>query len=282
MTVAGYWVELYQDRQRLGGGFLVTRRFVVTALHCLRAMTAFDTDLDIVLADGSCVVGQVYGQAKDADLALIEISADSEVFQPVPVAGVARGGDRWRGPYRPAENEVELSGHIDSGAIRYDCEGGASIEALQLTADQRLGDYSGYSGGPVEGVAQGRRPAVVGILLEQALDRADASRSANVLFAATIGEVLRRFDVFDVAHLVDVLRPARREETRAQSRSTASSSPRSQVDRVDSVIHFFHQLSGQGVMDPVYVNELRYLALRRIFEEEPNGGAAWPTPREAI
>ncbi|MFF4733767.1 serine protease [Streptomyces mirabilis] len=278
MTGAAYWVDLYQARQPLGAGFLVMRRFVLTALHCLRGLTALDADLDIVLADGSRVVGRVCRQDKDADLALIEISADSEVSQPVPVVGVARGGDRWRGPYRPADDEVELSGRIDSGAVRYLCESGASIEALQLTADQRLGDYSGYSGGPVEGFAQDREPAVVGILLEQAPDRADASRSANVLFAATMREVMRRFDQFDVAHLIDVLRPPTRQEQAAQSRSAESPSPRSQADRVDIVIDTFQQLSDQVVMDPTHVTELRYLALKYVFERNPDGGASWPTP----
>lgn len=217
-------------------------------------------------------LGQVCRHDKNADLALIEISAEFEVPPPVPVAGVARGGDRWRGPYRPADNEVELSGRIDSGAVQYLCEGGASIEALQLTADQQLGDYSGYSGGPVEGVVQGGEPVVVGILLEQAPDRADASRSANVLFAATIREVMRRFDHFDVAHLMDVLRPARPGRP-PQPKSSDAPPPRTPADCIDSVIRTFQQLSEQGVMDPTHVAELRYLALKRIIEENPDGGA---------
>lgn len=261
-TGAGYWVELSQGRRRLGAGFLLTRRFVVTALHCLRGMTDREAELDVVLEDGTRVPGRVSRQDEEADLALVEISAGYGVAQPVPVAGVARGGDRWRGPYRPAPNDVELTGRIDRGAMPYDCEGGGRIEALQLTADQQLGDYSGYSGGPVEGVARGREPVVVGILLEQSPDRADASRSANVLFAATVREVMRRFDHFDVAHLVDVLRPNTPDRGPAQ----ALPPPRSQADRVDTVLGLFQQMAEQAVLDPADVSELRYLALKRIFE----------------
>lgn len=249
------------------------RRFVLTAFHCLSGLTARDADLDIVLADGSRVVGRVCREDKDADLAVIEISAEFETSQPVPMAGVAQGGDRWRGPYRPGENEVELSGRIDSEAMQYLCEGGAKIEALQLTADQRVGDYSGYSGGPVEGFAQDGKPTLLGILLEQALDRAVASRNANVLFAATMREVMGRFDIFDVTHLIDVLRPPRREQA-TQSQSADPPSPRSQAERVDSVIHILQQLSDQGVMDPSHVADLRYRALKRIFEEDADGSAA--------
>ncbi|WP_405849137.1 serine protease [Streptomyces niveus] len=276
MSGEGYWVDLYQARQRLGGGFLVTRRFVLTALHCMRGLSTFDEDLDVVLADGTHVRGRVCRRDKDADLALIEIAAHCVVRQPVPAAGIARGGDRWRGPCRPAENEVELSGRIDSGAVSYLCEGGASIEALQLTADQRLGDYSGYSGGPVETLTQDRRPTVVGILLEQVPDRAEAGRSANVLFAATIREAMQRFDHFDVLHLMDVLRPATREQvsTPPLYEPVAALPPRRQTDRVESVLQAFQQLSDQGVMDPMHVSELRYLALKRVIEDDAGPGAS--------
>ncbi|SHN36245.1 S1 family peptidase [Actinacidiphila paucisporea] len=268
-TGTDYWVELSQGR-RLGAGFLLTRRFVVTALHCLRGMADDEAELDVALADGTRVPGRVSRQDKEADLALVEISAGYGVAQPVPVAGVARGGERWRGPYRPAANDVELTGWVAGGAVPYDCEGGGRIEALQLTADQHLGDYSGYSGGPVEGVTDRQDPAVVGILLEQSPDRADPTRSANVLFAATIREVMRRFDHFDVGHLVAVLRPA------AGGGAEALPPPPSPARRVDTLLGLFQQMAEQAVLDPADVSELRYLALKRVFDGQDRGAGGDP------
>ncbi|MFI0937455.1 serine protease [Streptomyces sp. NPDC021020] len=257
---ADYWVELSQGQRRLGAGFLLTRRFAVTALHCLRGTADGEAELTLTLADGTRVPGRVCRQDKEADLALVEISAGYGVAQPVPVAGVARGGERWRGPYRPAPNDVELTGWVAGGAVPYDCEGGGRIEALQLTADQHLGDYSGYSGGPVESAEEGQAPAVVGILLEQAPDRADPGRSANVLFAATIREVMRRFDHFDVGHLVAALRPA--------VGPADVLPPPSPARRVDTLLDLFQQMAEQDVLDPADVSELRYLALKRVFETQ--------------
>ncbi|MGW0570460.1 trypsin-like peptidase domain-containing protein [Streptomyces tauricus] len=271
MKGAGYWVELYRAEQRLGGGFLLTRRFVLTALHCLRGLPS-DEQVGILLADGHRIGGRVCREDKDADLALVEIAAEHRVTLPIPAADVARGGDRWHGPYRPAGHEVHLSGSVSRGSAPHLCVGGATIEALQLTADQLLGDYSGYSGGPVEGVlASGdRQPAVVGILIEQAQDRADGTRAANVLFAATIGEAMRRFDHLDVAHLIDVIRPPRQEPEQRTEHEPPSRTPR--FAGTEALLLQLDDWEQRQIMDAAQIAELKFMAVKALIESEAAGG----------
>ncbi|MCQ4210096.1 trypsin-like peptidase domain-containing protein [Streptomyces longispororuber] len=263
MTGPGYWVHLHLEGERLGGGFLLTRRFVLTAAHCLPGL-AVDDRVGIECADGQRAQGFVRQQDKEADLALVEVTARHRVTLPMPRADVARTGERWHGPYRPADDDARLSGVITADG-RHRCTGGASIEALQLTTDQHLGDYSGYSGGPVEGVPDdpGAAPAVLGILMEQTPDRADGSRAANVLVAATLGEAMRRFDHLDVGHLIDVLRPPSLQERPA---------PPARFSGTEALLRQLDDWGERQVIDPAQVARLKLMAVERLIDRETGGG----------
>ncbi|WP_327351609.1 trypsin-like peptidase domain-containing protein [Streptomyces sp. NBC_01304] len=273
MTATGYWVELCQSQQRMGGGFLLTRRYVLTALHCLRPLSSMDGPVDILLSDGTRIVGQVSGVDVDADLALVMVSAAHDVTVRIPRAGVAHGGDKWHGPYRPAATEVQLQGQVDSGMADYLCESGTVIQALQLTTHQHLGDYSGYSGGPVvKGDLDGDDPVVVGILLEQAPDREAVHRAANVLFAATIGEAMSRFDQFDVAHLLDVVHPASREDP--PMTRVAKPAVEAAAATAESWFERLEEWSRRGVLDASQISELKFLAAKAAIEGPMSGEVA--------
>ncbi|MEV0444585.1 serine protease [Streptomyces spectabilis] len=291
MTCEPYWVDLHRAEQRLGGGFLLTNWLVLTALHCLRGLVRMDEPVDVVLADGRRLEARVSRLDAEADLALVSIAPPQRATPQLPKSGPARIGGRWRGPYRPAADEVELSGRIDTRAAAHLCAGGGTIEALQLSADQLLGDYSGYSGGPVEDTThcdghtpeptRGKDAVVVGILLEQVPERTAADRAANVLFAATIAEAMRRFDYLDVAHLIDVLRPpGGAEPTVASAPPPAAFVPAPMAGplsaKADELLETIQEWSRQGLMDPAQIAELTFMVAKRKIQAELGEGGGAP------
>ncbi|WP_158851328.1 trypsin-like peptidase domain-containing protein [Saccharothrix deserti] len=203
MTGHGYWVVLRRGDVDLGAGFLLTGRFVVTAEHCLRDLPADERDVHVVFGDGVVRSARVQTRLPDADLTLIMLDDRSPV--PAPIADVSSVDDPWRAPCRPRPTDPQLGGQVVEPETSYTCEGGAELTALQLRTDTVLGDYSGYSGGPVERIVHdGER--LIGVLLEQYPDRQEPDRASNVLFAATVGEVIDRFDQLQSANLVNAFR----------------------------------------------------------------------------
>lgn len=207
MDGSEYWVEISQHGMRLGAGFLLAKRFVLIALHCLYSCASGNNKVELSFATGHTIHGLVCERSYEADLALITITGAGTCPASAPFPDRSVAGDAWRAPYRPSRADPYLSGGVQHGSVRYQCEGGGSIEALQLGCAEHLGDYSGYSGGPVERDQQNGERVVLGILIEQYPDRQMPKRASNVLFAATIAEALRQFDYFDVWHLYNVLCP---------------------------------------------------------------------------
>jgi hypothetical protein len=174
-------------------------------------MTSGSDEVEISFATGSIVPGRVHRRSAEADLALIDIpKSDNLLTAPdVDVAGV---GEVWHNPYRPSLNHAFLSGNVAAAPVPYQCEGGGAVEAIQLGCLQPLGDYAGYSGSPIERRGSGEDRALLGVLLEQYPEQYPddqlPKRASTVLFAATIAEVFRRFDCFEVGHLLKLLIPS--------------------------------------------------------------------------
>ena len=205
MSGSRYWVDILQRGVPLGAGFFVTKRYVLTARHCLRRIDPEDDFVDLRCADGIVVQGRLYYQPHgEVDMALIEVGKPPDV--PLPSPDVSTHGDPWNSPYRPTDGDPLLSGVVDDPALAYRCADRSTVEALQLMCDQPLDNYEGYSGSPVER-ADSDFPALIGILLEQNRDRLDGRRATGVLFAATIRDALNRFDCFANAHLLRILAP---------------------------------------------------------------------------
>lgn len=279
-----YWVEISRQEKFCGAGFLLTRRYVLTAFHCIRGAGQDEGPLDLKFASGEMTQGRLHEYVPEADLALISLLKPIEGDPRPPNPDRGRAGDPWSAPYRPSPTDPHLSGVVVEGSMTYRCESGGDIRALQLSCTEELGSYSGYSGGPVERRSPGKETAVLGLLVEQYPDRHAPSRASNVLFAASIAEALRRFDSFDVHHLMDVLRGE--DESGAEKRPdrtavrvpepvpASASSPDLDgslgqgIKKADALLRALNEWGDQGVLDPIYISSKKRHVVDRLIERE--------------
>ncbi|GAA2064653.1 hypothetical protein GCM10009839_90250 [Catenulispora yoronensis] len=274
-----YWVDIHQGGTPLGAGFFITARYVLTARHCLRRIRRDDDTLDLHCADGEVVAARLYQSGADADLALIETTKPKDWSIALPRPDLPRARDGWTDPYRPTASDPYLKGLIEHAPVPYLCADGTTVQALQLGCDQALGDYSGYSGSPVERLVEHSEEhcdsddaRLLGILLEQHLDRENPDRASGVLFAATIGEVLERFDYFGLAHFERILglrlTPADPPPFASEPSSVveppsvvepARSSLRAKIAEASALVDGLEDWVSRGLLDP---DEVRVMASR--------------------
>jgi hypothetical protein len=263
-----------RDGTRLGAGFLLTGCYVLTAYHCLGGADPETTDVEIEFEDGAVLPGRVLRHSRGADLALIDIPK-SGTGPIIPRADRASTGEAWRNPYRPSLTHAFLSGVVEAVPVTYQCEGGDSVEAMQLGCVQDLGDYAGYSGSPIEGGRPDGESRLFGVLIEQYPehypDNARSRPASMVLFAATISEVFRRFDCFDLGHLMSLL-PSSSGGYAARSREegggpAGSSAVRSDVQfRIavaDAKIEALDGWQKRGLLPEQYITALKVRIIER-------------------
>ncbi|MCT9083678.1 serine protease [Streptomyces fulvoviolaceus] len=204
-----FWVRICQGGPPLGAGLLVTRSFVLTALHVLGDMASDDVRLDLYLPDGRRLPGRLCDKVEEADLALIAVlDAHTYDLPAAPHTNRPRPAVAWHGTYRPPDTKSSLSGEVTHAPITHPSDRHGTFTGLQLTVTQLLHEFAGYSGSPVHEGRYGADPSerpVVGILMEQELSRADGSHDTNVVYAASVLDAVERFPYFDVGHLSDVV-----------------------------------------------------------------------------
>jgi len=270
MTEAGYWVNIRRDGTRLGAGFMLTGCFVLTAYHCLGGPLSVADEVEIEFEDGEVLPGRVLRRSPEADLALIDISK-SGIGPVIPRADRARAGEAWWNPYRPSLNHALLSGTVDAVPIAYQCEGGDSVEAMQLGCAQDLGDYAGYSGSPIEGGRPDDKGRLFGVLIEQYPehypDAAVPRPASMVLFAATISEVFRRFDCFDLGHLMSLLPSSSGAHaarlSRPEGESAAHGEVQSHLAAAEAKLKALHEWQQLGLLGEQQVTALKLRVAER-------------------
>ncbi|MGW0423250.1 trypsin-like peptidase domain-containing protein [Streptomyces sp. NPDC003015] len=277
-----YWVRISEDGRHLGAGFLVTRVFVLTAMHCLRHASA-DARLELELADGQVMTGRLCDTVKPVDLALIAVEgAHAHNLPPASPTDWPRPQVRWRGTYYPPGESTQLSGHVTHAPIDYRSTEGGDFKGIQLTVDQLLGDYSGYSGSPVDTdpdqnsrsdrEALEERP-VVGILMEQQVSRDDPTVGSNVLVAASVRHAMDLFPHFSI----DWLRNGGRAPEPSHAVSPALSGAAceatalSTVREADVVLRSLRQWEEAGLITSAEAREHRHRTLRQLGDRALGG-----------
>ncbi|MHA5053283.1 S1 family peptidase [Streptomyces sp. SD15] len=201
MTERHYWVRIRKGGRPLGAGFLLTQEFVLTAMHCVRELSSDDCRAELELPDGRLIPGRLCDSVKGADLALIAVDdARSHELPLAPKTDWPRPNTRWRVTYCPPGESTQLSGYVTHEPVDYPSLAGGGFKGVQLTVEQELGTYAGYSGSPVD--TDPKRP-VVGILMEEQRSREDPNRGSNVLFAASVQHAMDQFPQFRVHRLRD-------------------------------------------------------------------------------
>ena len=123
-------------------------------------------------------------------------------------------------------------------------------------------------------------------MLEQYPDRQSPERASDVLFAATIAEALRRFDSFDVGHLLNVLSAENEPLPDCSSVATppttcvigsvpTSGEPagpavgrslESRIAAAGSLLDALHEWGTRGVLDPMDVAALKLRVAQSVID----------------
>ncbi|MDG4827321.1 hypothetical protein O7635_36210 [Asanoa sp. WMMD1127] len=258
-----YVVQLRNEEKTLGAAFFVTARFLLTAAHVLHPLPRDQTTVEIVHS-GVRLQGRIAQRTSRFDVALIELVDDRPGRVRPPPAGRCRPREDWCSPYRPDVGEPALTGSVEAVDIAYQCEEGEVMRALQLVSRLDLGDFSGYSGAPVERVVTDARPTLAGLLLEQVWRRETGPRQArtasNVLFAGTLAQALSCFDHFDVGHLLSVLTKPNQDDAPTDAANVVTSSRATKaVQEADILLRALDDWAARGIYDD---GELSLLRLR--------------------
>lgn len=249
---------------------MLTGCYVLTAHHCLGDDVPGAEDVELEFEGGEALTGRVLRRSPTADLALIDVPklGSSPI---IPRATPASAGEAWRNPYRPSLSHALLSGTIEAVPVTYQCEGGDALEAMQLGCVQDLEDYAGYSGSPIEGGRPDEESKLFGVLIEQYPkhypDHAAPRPASMVLFAVTLSEVFRRFDCFDLGHLISLLpsssgadAPGAREGI---SKPAARSDVQSRIAAANAKVEALDGWQRRGLLDEQYVTALKLRVIER-------------------
>ncbi|TWU44932.1 hypothetical protein Q31b_01030 [Novipirellula aureliae] len=149
--------RLLVSDQHVGSAWLISRKIVCTADHCV-VDSELNTNVELIFP--SCrITGTVVEKDADLDIALIEVDPESHTIEPLPIIArpmQLKPSTQWQLHGHPVQNaEVDEGGLTLEGHISNAQSGTETSPRMQLSCDQgaRLGEqnspFGGVSGGPV-------------------------------------------------------------------------------------------------------------------------------------
>lgn len=244
MTSAEYTVELSRNEKVLGGGFRMTRHFVLTADHHLGNEIPADASVELQLPQGLRIAGTVEQRCPDADLALIRLYND-DLPGPEIYFDQARRGEPWR-TARPALYGGALHGTIlTASTFHHGDPGRSAVEILVLDCagaddeEQQANRiaYTGRAGMPIERAGSARFPVVLGVAIRLNHSAATAQQPDGKpqLVAATVREALRRLRCLCLTEVIESMWPTITGADGSPQSATVEPAPPNELFRIDEV-----------------------------------------------
>ena len=276
MFEAAYWGRLLSGKRTLGGCFLLSTQYAITAAHCLDGVKDEDSTLAIVLGEARKVPARLRDRNRSRDLAVLELDPDDTADILLAAPAPCLVSDPWIGQFRERFSEPKIAGSVTCARMPLLNASGELVEVAQLESSVDLADYSGYSGGPVER-NDGKSVTVLhGVVVEQTFERGATKRAANLVFAATIAEIYRTFQWLRVADVLGIDEPGH--DSHARSDDIASQRDASQLTAesldespatIDIVLEYIKDTSTIDVLTHPGVSTLRIQVLRSIISLPP-------------
>lgn len=263
-----WWIEMYRDGRRLGGGLRLTSDFVVTAAHCLGRAPRCGDLVQLRLSpkqyEGTVV------ELPGADLALIKVTLPDDFVAKRPPLDRATSGDPWIATYRPTMTLGYLTGKVTVPSVLMPSPDGELLEVIQLSCRDILGSHHGYSGSPVEREPHGEfRHAVLGILWQQQPNRRNPEVSSGMLFAVSVGEAIGRFGLMSDRHLLEFVLTGQEDNPAAGNGDRPAASPRAAVSDRDRIADKLLKAWGRAdLLDAQQIHRIRTW-----MDQNPSGGS---------
>ncbi|MFI9168073.1 hypothetical protein [Streptomyces lincolnensis] len=194
-----YLIDIHDERGRLGSALRLTRKFALTAAHCLRGHVPTEQgDSRLRLTDGTCVVVPMYNTT--SDLALLRlVLADDDALLPRVSFDTARRGESWTATYRFPAGDKPPTGSVEDPDALYRRTDSLVVRAMRLRCELRK-DHAPFAGSPVERGPGAVSPVAFGVVVEP---RESDWAESDEIFAGSVAEALDLFSITGMRLVVD-------------------------------------------------------------------------------